>query len=497
MANLFQHVIFTRFNLRNGFGRKGQVSDDWMAHRCEIFERYCLPSVQSQSCGNFRWLVFFDEATPAVFRKRIECYTGCSQLTAIFARSFDKHTRRAALDAHLPRSSKYLISTRLDNDDALSTDFVFRIQAAFRSQRFEFLNVPHGYVWHEQRVFAYAHPSNAFLTLVERNTDVQTVYCAMHSAAHTKGTVRQLGGGPGWLQVVHGRNVSNRIRGRPATLEELQSTYSFTALTDALAANTVSPSNPKRSSSVASGGRCFNHVVLTRVGWNESDADRGAEEALARISREIDQLKWRCTPSLLAQTCQQFIWIILHERRSAGLLDEQRALVRRFEAPVHFLSVKGFSPRSVRKAMSGVDCFRKEWIITSRLSPPDVINRDYIERIQRSYHVPTLTCAMFATGVVSIDDRLLLCHNNANPFLSVMERSQDCQTVFRLPYLKAATTQPVSLIPGDPGWIVRRRKLDTRTMPKRHLNALSLHTWFPPRALEGLAMSESANRRDF
>lgn len=63
----FEHLIITRFNL-NLYARDKHDAptrtERWLAHRFEVFERYCLPSVAAQTNPNFRWLCLFDAATP-------------------------------------------------------------------------------------------------------------------------------------------------------------------------------------------------------------------------------------------------------------------------------------------------------------------------------------------------------------------------------------------------------------------------------------------------
>lgn len=84
----FEHLIITRFNL-NLYARDKHDAptrtERWLAHRFEVFERYCLPSVAAQTNPNFRWLCLFDAATPAAYRRRIGGYQSvCPQFRAVF-----------------------------------------------------------------------------------------------------------------------------------------------------------------------------------------------------------------------------------------------------------------------------------------------------------------------------------------------------------------------------------------------------------------------------
>ena len=63
MANEYKHFLITRFNLK----KKGWETtknnekiqtEEWLRHRFELFEAYCLPSVINQSNQDFIWYVF-------------------------------------------------------------------------------------------------------------------------------------------------------------------------------------------------------------------------------------------------------------------------------------------------------------------------------------------------------------------------------------------------------------------------------------------------------
>ena len=81
-ATALTHLLITRFNLN--YGDLYPYSDDWMAHRMEIFERYCLPSVARQEGREFRWLVYFDRARSASRRARIAALLDRPGTEAVF-----------------------------------------------------------------------------------------------------------------------------------------------------------------------------------------------------------------------------------------------------------------------------------------------------------------------------------------------------------------------------------------------------------------------------
>ena len=83
-----QYFILTRFNLllwnKDKGGSKVRTLE-WLEHRVELFEKYCFPSIKSQSCQDFNWIVLFDSKTPDKYKARIEEYQkSCAQFIPVF-----------------------------------------------------------------------------------------------------------------------------------------------------------------------------------------------------------------------------------------------------------------------------------------------------------------------------------------------------------------------------------------------------------------------------
>ena len=138
----FAHVILTRFNLR--MWRDVNPNDDWLAHRLDLFEQFCYPSVLGQKNQNFTWLLLFDETTPVAFRPRIERYAEPTNVKVLYTAGFDLQAIIREVGSYTTADQTHLISTTLDNDDALAEEYVQVIQSQFRGQQFELLNVVSG-----------------------------------------------------------------------------------------------------------------------------------------------------------------------------------------------------------------------------------------------------------------------------------------------------------------------------------------------------------------
>ncbi len=130
----FSHILITRFNITYEdtplVCRKG-LQEDWLAQRFALFETYCMPSVLGQTNRSFQWLVLFDEHTPEPFRGRIDCHVTEGAYHAVWMSSFDLDVIKANVRRFISPDASHVITTRLDNDDAISRHFVARVQNAF------------------------------------------------------------------------------------------------------------------------------------------------------------------------------------------------------------------------------------------------------------------------------------------------------------------------------------------------------------------------------
>lgn len=230
------HVILTRFNMRTG-GREVAIrsSPGWLERRFELFERYCLPAVAAQTFQDFQWIIFFDEASPQWVWERIaelqkirHFHVNASPL--FNADGWGQATRQVLGGGAHPQ---LLVTTNLDNDDGLSIDYMQRLNECVRKNRIietpfaiNFLNgviSSNGYVYHIK------HKRCAFVNVVERfGPDITTCNVYQHMFLNQHMRVIQEDRHSAWYQIVHGANVSNKIRGRlfsPDDLGDLPFTF--------------------------------------------------------------------------------------------------------------------------------------------------------------------------------------------------------------------------------------------------------------------------------
>jgi hypothetical protein len=207
-------VLLTRFNLPSGGYESLVRSDAWLRKRIVLFERYCLPSVMAQTDQDFIWIVYFDPASPDWLQRKIKAWSAHGNFCPLFRDRVLLADKRRDIAERVGRPISRLLTANLDNDDGLSTDFVASIRAAAPDTGRHVLTIEDGLVLRGQRLFLHRDGHNAFAGVIEDFDGSVTCWAHAHNRLHHHMPSIQLRGAPGWLQVVHGDNVSNRVRGR-------------------------------------------------------------------------------------------------------------------------------------------------------------------------------------------------------------------------------------------------------------------------------------------
>jgi hypothetical protein len=209
----FKHFVITRMNVDWQISRpRGDRNDpEFLSKRFALFEQICLPSVAAQTHKNFVWLMLLDAGLPDEFREKVAKYCAAVQLTPIYVRSRETllESVKQVVKKHTDEDCKYLITTSLDSDDAISKNFLQLVQAQFREQEFEFINFPFGYLYRasEQKLYLREWLTSPFYTLIESYTgDFKTVLEYGHTEISDYNNC-QIVAEPIWLMVAHGNNV--------------------------------------------------------------------------------------------------------------------------------------------------------------------------------------------------------------------------------------------------------------------------------------------------
>lgn len=225
-----RYYILTRFNIRLWTkDKKGNPTqtEAWLKKRFDLFEQFCLPSIANQSVKDFKWIVLFDSETPEAYRKKIDEYARkCEQFTPHYVaptegRYFVRIFQRIILNDI--KLGDWVITTYLDNDDALRYDYVEEVKRLVGQVRnHTFISFKYGIQYFTELNIAtrVLYKNNHFLSLVEKyeeNVHLRTVmgYGSHIHVGHYKGTEALFIETPEnekWIELVHDTNMDNDVR---------------------------------------------------------------------------------------------------------------------------------------------------------------------------------------------------------------------------------------------------------------------------------------------
>jgi hypothetical protein len=230
MADVKQFAI-TFFNLKLWKEDKGHNStrtESWLEGRFRLFEKYCLPSMQKQTLQDFIWLCLFDKDTPEKYLKKIQKYKECSrQFTPVFLseeQANDKeHSLHQAVQQYLNGDEKFIITTNVDNDDAIRCDMLKRVRETIESQIQKDISAATGlynciyglqYFVSNGMIIRMMYPHNHFQTLCETPENFKTIKGFPHTSVRKMFVNHDItdNGKPYWMEIVHEHNVNNGYR---------------------------------------------------------------------------------------------------------------------------------------------------------------------------------------------------------------------------------------------------------------------------------------------
>ncbi len=242
------HFILTRFNLllwtKDKAGNKVR-SKRWLEHRFALFEKYCLLSIVNQTCKDFEWIVLFDSTTPEQYKERIKnLQAKCPQMIPVFVepangRYFVQIFRNAVIKRFKSlRNQEFkerVLTTYLDNDDALDIHFVEDVQRRAKIlEEGTFICYDDGYQFFTdyQYMMRVHFPRNHFMSVVEDGNlaTLKTIYGygSHYYIDKIEGVrIERIKDQPMWCEVVHGRNMGNDAYLLNARMVKAADGYSF------------------------------------------------------------------------------------------------------------------------------------------------------------------------------------------------------------------------------------------------------------------------------
>lgn len=269
------HLVLTRFNLPTpGPESLVRAQEGWLQNRVALFERHTVPTMRAQSQTAFAWVIYFDPQSPDWLLDRMRPLVDEGLFLPIYRERVDwtdvvADARATFGDTH----GDLLLTTNLDNDDAVSVDFIERLQQAARRHPDHAIYLRTGLILQGDALYLRDDPENAFCSVSERWDSPITAWRDWHNLLHDHLPVASLPGAPAWLQVIHGQNVSNRVRGVRTDAAEHRTAFpgQLDGIADAQAGRLWldrSVMHPLRE--LRDSGRSIGKRMILRVGGKQS-----------------------------------------------------------------------------------------------------------------------------------------------------------------------------------------------------------------------------------
>ena len=233
----FQHDLITRFNITVKFecprrdGDKPEnpsLDPEYLKARFDLFEAYTVPSVAHQTKKDFSWIVLFHRDTPDVFKKRIEAIKSrCENFIPLYLDDEQSLHFVSVMDDFIAQHcwGDHVLTSRLDNDDAISTDYIEAVQSCVQNHGpgTYIISMEYGlqYDVKMKLAYRYLYRANHFLSmLTPLSAEKKTVYSFNHAFLDTYDIDVQYiqGTHAYWAEIIHASNYSNDLALYPWSL---------------------------------------------------------------------------------------------------------------------------------------------------------------------------------------------------------------------------------------------------------------------------------------
>ena len=203
--------------------------------------------------------------------------------------------------------------------------------------------------------------------------------------------------------------------------------------------------------------RTFRHLLLTRfnVRMKWLDEARGVSDEW--LEHRVALFERFCLPSVRAQTCQDFTWLVFMDASTPGQWKERIESHARTYSNLVPRYVELFDWFALRAAMEEVVPPRADVdLITTRLDNDDSLARTMMERVQSCWSIdgarPRLIA--FERGLFFRRDKVYDTLYPNNPFSSVIESSIKPKTALHFDHIEAGQHLDVESLRGDPAWMI-------------------------------------------
>lgn len=216
----FTHYLITRFNVKvDGLGPEpfpaSARTPDWEATRLQLFKQYCAATVNGQSNRNFTWLLCCDtSSSPALLDAIRNAIADGITHEILLVLDFADMMQQLQLRCSSTETD-FVITTRLDNDDGISVNFIQTVQTNFTEAHNTIINLLGGVHYQQDKgIFTHLRYSakNSFMSLIEnKSAGIKTVLAFKHLTPGADKSIINLPVRFAFWMTLHDQNAAQRI----------------------------------------------------------------------------------------------------------------------------------------------------------------------------------------------------------------------------------------------------------------------------------------------
>ncbi|WP_082333780.1 glycosyltransferase [Mangrovimonas sp. TPBH4] len=183
----------------------------------------------------------------------------------------------------------------------------------------------------------------------------------------------------------------------------------------------------------------FKHYLITRFNLKNPRWNTTKNNETLLNDEWMEHRMWLfenfCLPSILAQSNQNFKWLIFFDSSTPDKFKTQiRELLKQHEIILPFFidGMASFHP-SIMDFITK-DASTKDYIITSRIDNDDCISKHYIDTVQKQFNQqPFLAIDIVKGYSLQISPKVMLGKKEHvfNPFISLIEKKDNFKTVWQ------------------------------------------------------------------
>jgi len=209
---MIAHYVVTRININYQTNPTVKNFNTWFDARFKLLENICAPSIASQTKKNFTWLMLVAPKTSPAHLKKLQELEAKIPNAKIITKKYSSYIKENLTD------EKYVITSRIDSDDALRSTYIEDVQNTFMKYKDKtklpfIINYSVGAYYYPKLNRAFKGSKkwvNQFVSFIEPvSENLKTVHCQEHGKLDAFYSMIWLPTKePMWVWVIHDMQIS-------------------------------------------------------------------------------------------------------------------------------------------------------------------------------------------------------------------------------------------------------------------------------------------------